>query len=181
VSIRIGDNYFVRSFQESDLGGAYPTWFEDQEVCKYNSHGKFFKTREYYYEFYKSLNHEDHLVWAICNDEHGHIGNISLQNISQINRNAEFAIILGNKRHWGRGVGKLAGEMLISHGFNNLNLERIYCGTAETNEGMCKLAVALGMREEGRRRSHLYLSGKWVDMIEYGILKLDAQEKYQLK
>lgn len=177
MSIRISKDYFVRAFQESDLSGAYPSWFEDQEVCAYNSHGNFFKTFEYFHEFYRSINFEDRIVWAICNDQDGHIGNISLQNISQINRNAEFAILLGDKRHWGKGVGKMVGKRLISHGFKSLNLERIYCGTAETNEGMRKLAITLGMSEEGRRRSHLYLSGSWVDVIEYGILKSAVCQK----
>ena len=177
MSIQLGKDYYVRAFQEEDLYGAYPSWFEDQEVCKYNSHGNFFKTSEYFREFYKSLNSEDRVVWGICHNQDGHIGNISLQSISLINRNAEFAILLGDKRHWGKGVGGLAGATLISHGFRNLNLERIYCGTAETNNGMRKLATSLGMREEGRRRSHLYLSGEWVDVIEYGILRSDNFEK----
>ncbi|QWD37525.1 GNAT family N-acetyltransferase [Polynucleobacter paneuropaeus] len=177
MSIQLGKEYYVRAFQEEDLVGSYPSWFEDQDVCKYNSHGKFFKTPEYFQEFYKSLNFEDRVVWAVCHNQDGHIGNISLQSISLVNRNAEFAILLGDKRHWGKGVGGLAGAALISHGFRNLNLERIYCGTAETNKGMRKLATSLGMREEGRRRSHLYLSGEWVDMIEYGILRSDDFKK----
>jgi len=177
MSIQLGKDYYVRAFQEADLDGAYPSWFEDQEVCKYNSHGNFFKTSEYFREFYKSLDLEDRLVWAICHHKDGHIGNISLQNISPINRNAEFAILLGDKRHWGKSVGKMAGAELIAHGFENLNLERIYCGTADTNAGMRKLATSLGMQEEGRRRSHLYLSGSWVDVVEYGILKLDQPQK----
>ena len=173
MSIQLGKDYYIRAFKEEDLHGAYPSWFEDQDVCRYNSHGNFFKTSEYFREFYRSINLEDRVVWAICNHQDGHIGNISLQNISQINRNAEFGILLGDKRHWGRGVGRMAGAELIAHGFRNLNLERIYCGTAETNEGMNRLALYLGMKEEGRRRSQLFLSGAWVDVIEYGILKLE--------
>ena len=36
---------------------------------------------------------------------------------------------------------------------------------------MRRLALGLGMREEGCRRAHLWLDGSWVDMIEYGILR----------
>jgi ribosomal-protein-alanine N-acetyltransferase len=43
----LSDNYSVRPFDETDLDGAYPSWFEDQDVCRYNSHGKFFKTKAY--------------------------------------------------------------------------------------------------------------------------------------
>ena len=168
---QLSDEYFVRPLQESDLEGAYMSWFEDQEVCSYNSHGKFFKTRAHFRAYLDGLNSEDQVVWAICHKTDGHIGNISLQGISFINRNADFAVLIGDKRHWGRGVAYEAGKKLIHHGFFKLNLERIYCATAATNTSMRNLAKKLGMIEEGCRRSHLYLDGKWVDMIEYGILR----------
>jgi ribosomal-protein-alanine N-acetyltransferase len=168
--------YFVRPLAESDLDGAYPSWFEDQDVCRYNSHGKFCKTKAYFEDYLNELNCEDRVVWAVCHIEDGHIGNISLQQISLINRTAEFAIVLGDKRHWGKGVGLSAGKKLLEHGFNKLNLERIYCGTAATNEAMKKLAVAMGMALEGTRRLHLFLEGSRVDMLEYGILRPEFEK-----
>lgn len=174
---QLDDDYYVRALQERDLDGAYPSWFEDQEVCKYNSHGKFPKSMDYFRAFYHGINREDQIVWAICHETDGHIGNISLQNISLINRNAELAILLGDKRHWGKEVSKQASLKLMEHGFFKLNLERIYCGTAATNIGMKKLAASLGMQQEGCRRSHLYMEGEWVDVHEFGILK----EEFKLK
>lgn len=170
---QLSDAYFVRAFRESDLDGSYCKWFEDQEVCRFNSHGKLFRNEQYFRAFWESLNSDDKVVWAICHKEHGHVGNISLQAFSHINRNAELAILLGDRRHWKSGVGKLAGMQLLRHAFDKLNLERVYCGTAETNTSMCKLALAMGMREEGRRRAHLWLDGGWVDVIEFGILRAE--------
>ncbi|RHX91173.1 N-acetyltransferase [Leptospira yasudae] len=167
------EDYFVRTLLESDLSGPYPFWFEDQEITRYNSHGKFFKNRSYFEEYYRSLNYEDRLVWAICHKSDGHIGNISLQNISFIDRNAEFAVILGNKAHHGKGVSFQAGKKLLHHGFEKLNLEKIYCGTASENLPMQKLALSLGMKEEGRRKKHVFLNGAYQDVLEYGILVED--------
>lgn len=163
--------YFVRALQEADLAGPYPSWFEDQEVCKYNSHGKYARNSDWFKSFYESANRDDRVVWAVCHRNDGHIGNISLQEMSFINRSAEFAILIGDRRHRGKSVGTYAGRQLLQHGFEKLNLERIYCGTAATNIGMHRLALQLGMAEEGRRRNHLFLEGKWVDMLEYGILR----------
>lgn len=170
---QLSPDYFVRPLTMEDLGGPYPSWFEDQVVCRYNSHGKFFKTRAYFERFIQSLDREDHIVWAVCHVAEGHIGNISLQQIALINRTAEFAIILGDKRHRGRGVGLLAGRALLRHGFDKLNLERVYCGTAATNLGMQKLAVQMGMTLEGTRRKDLFLDGERVDVLEYGILRAE--------
>ena len=171
----LNEEYFVRALNEGDLEGPYPTWFEDQEVCQFNSHGKFFKNKEWFRQYIVSLNQDDKVVWAVCHQKDGHIGNVSLQSLSFINRNAEFAIIIGDKRHFGKGVGKLAGIQLLKHGFLKLNLERIYCGVADTNTAMKTLAKSLGMVEEGRRRKHLYFDGNWVDVVEYGLLRQESK------
>lgn len=164
-------SYYVRPLRESDVEEPYPSWFEDQDVCRFNGHGKFFKSEAAIREFAAKANNERQIVWAICHSEDGHIGNNSLQNISFIDRTAEFAILMGDPRRWGKGVARLAGKALLYHGFSKLNLEKIYCGTADTNDGMKKLAVALGMFQEGTRRAHIYLEGERVDIVEYGILK----------
>lgn len=168
---RLSDAYYVRPLDEGDLDGAYRSWFEDQEVCKFNSHGKFFKTKSFFQSYLANLNAEDKVVWAICHNDDGHIGNISLQDISFINRTAEFAILIGNKGHWGQGVARLAGTAILKHGFTKLNLERIYCGTAASNDGMNALATSLGMQVEGRRRKHLFLEGARIDVLDYAILR----------
>lgn len=170
-------DYYVRGLRESDLAGPYPSWFEDQEICAYNSHGKFPKTATWFREFYDSIDREDHVVWAVCHRVDGHIGNISLQGLSFINRNAEFAVLIGDRRHWQKSVGLAAGRVLLRHGFLKLNLDRIYCGTAATNVGMQRLALSLGMVEEGRRRKHVFLSGERVDTIDYGILREEFLEQ----
>jgi [ribosomal protein S5]-alanine N-acetyltransferase len=167
----LSKEYMVRPLSADDLDGPYTGWFEDQEVCRYNSHGKFFKTREYFRQYLDELNREDRVVWAICHADDGHIGNVALQAISFVDRTAEFAIILGDKRHWGKGVALLAGNRILHHGFDKLNLERVYCGTAASNEGMKKLAESMGMRLEGTRRQHLFLEGSRVDLLEYGVLR----------
>lgn len=167
----LSDSYYVRSMNETDLYGDYPLWFQDQKVCKYNSHGKYAYTEQYFRSFFDVINQSGNLIWAICHETDGHIGNIALQSISAVNQSAEFAIILGNHRHWGKGVAKLASDAILRHGFNKLNLRRIYCGTAATNLAMQQLASFMAMREEGRKREHLFLDGEWVDVIEYGVLK----------
>jgi RimJ/RimL family protein N-acetyltransferase len=51
-----------------------------------------------------------------------------------------------------------------------INLHRIYCGTSSENIGMQKLANKLGMIKEGQRKDALFKNGKYLDVIEYGII-----------
>ena len=168
---QLSEEYYVRTLRDGDIDGPYPKWFEDQDVSRYNSHGKFFKTEDVFRNFIKSSNSESRIVWAICHKNDGHIGNISLDKISFINRNADYVVIIGNKAHWKKGVAFIASQIIIRHGFNKLNLKRIWCSTAGLNLPMQALAKKLGMIQEGRRRSQFYFEGKWDDMVEYGLLK----------
>lgn len=168
-----GKNIYLRHIDESDLNENYQQWFNNEEVCKFNSHHRFPNYRQdmgnYYNEVIKSKNN---LILAIIfnkNDEH--IGNISLQDINYIDKTAELAIIIGNKKYWGKGLGKEAAELIINHGFNELNLNRIYCGTLMDNIGMQKIAEAVGFKKEGVRRQCIYKDGVYKDGIDYGLLK----------
>ena len=175
----IGENIYLRMITKDDLNANYREWFNDEEICAYNSHHRFPNYDENMADYYTNvIQSRSNLVLAIC-DKKGdrHIGNVALENIDTLNQSAEFAILVGDKTMWGKGVGKEAARLIIEHGFKELNLHRVYCGTAENNIGMQKLAVALGMKEEGRRREAMYKNGKRVDVIEYGLLRADYAEK----
>jgi len=171
----VGKNVYLRTIAENDLNANYREWFNDEEVCRYNSHHRFPNYDENMRDYYENvIKSRANLILAICNKEtDAHIGNIALENIDTLNQSAEFAIIIGDKREWGRGLGKEAGKLLIKHGFEQLNLNRIYCGTQGNNIGMQKLATSLGMKEEGRREQAMYKNGAYTDVIEYGLLRKD--------
>jgi len=165
-------------FQAKDIENErYRSWFIDQEVCKYNSHGLFPKTEKELREFAENLGNGN-LVLKICfkdiHDNDGFvlnwIGNISLQHIDWINRSAEFAIVIGEKEYWGKGIAEEAARVLFYHGFCKMNLFRIWSGTSELNIGMIKVFEKLGMKHEGTFVRAQYLLGESHDVVEYGIL-----------
>jgi len=169
----VGKQFYLRGLEEKDLTGNYFQWFNDQAVCLGNNHWRFpnneYKMRSYLESIYRD---NDKLVLAIIHKKRNvHIGNIALLDIDWINRNSNFAIIIGEKKYWGSGAGLEAGQLIISHGFNELGLVRIGCGTIDNNEGMKKLALKLGMKKEGRRKKAIYRNGKFHDLIDYGIVK----------
>lgn len=168
-----GKRLVLRGLLPEDADGNYPNWLNDPLVCAANSHGLFPYTREEARTFINdSRNRRDALILAVeLRDGQRHIGNIALQNIHPIYRKAEFAILLGEADCWGQGYGLEAGLLLCRHGFDNLNLHRIECGTFSNNVGMQKLALALGMEEEGRRREACFAGGAYRDILEFGIIR----------
>ena len=167
-----GERIELRSLDSGDITDTYISWLNDPEVCLFNSHHVYPYTREKAEEYVKSVRSSSgDLVLAIIDKESKtHIGNISLQNVHSVNRSAEFAILLGDKSSWGKGIGKEAARLIINHGFKELGLHRIYCGTSEDNIAMQKMARSLGFTEEGRSRQAIFKSGSFRDVIQYGIL-----------
>ena len=178
----ISKSIYLRGLEEQDLEGNYINWFNDEQVCQNNSHHVFPYFREKAIAYINwSRNDKDALVLAIImRGNNQHIGNVALQNIDYFSRSAEFAIVIGEKSCWGKGYSKESSLLIVTHGFMEMNLNRIYCGTSVDNIPMQRLAVSLGMKEEGRREEALYKHGKYVDIIEYGALKDGFSNKFNL-
>lgn len=167
------DNCGMRLLKDEDVAGNYYNWFNDGDVCAFNSHFRFPKTKDELVEYIHEINsNRNNLVFAIIEQRsQTHIGNISLQEINYIDRSAELAFLIGEKEYWGKGYAAEAAEVLIDHAFNRLNLHRLYCGTADNNIRMQKLAEKLGFMKEGIRRQALFENGVYHDIIEYGKLR----------
>ncbi|MCK9361079.1 GNAT family N-acetyltransferase [Patescibacteria group bacterium] len=168
----VGENIYLRLIQEEDVTDEYRSWFNDPEVCQFNEHHRFPMDRERMREYFENVIKPRHdLVLAICDKvTDAHIGNVALQSIDKTSRHAEYAIIIGNKDFWGKGIAKEASKLIIKHGFGELNLHRIYCGTSSANIGMQKVAESLGFVKEGVSREVLWKEGKYNDAIQYGLL-----------
>lgn len=167
----------LRALEENDVNGEYPNWFNDQEVCKYNSHHRYVMTKNEVIEYAKNCNSKDAIVLAVeLKDTKTHIGNISLQNIHYIDRSAEIAFLMGEKEYWGKGYATEAARLLINHAFDQLGLQRIYFGTSENNIGMQKIGEKLNFKREGVRRKAIYKNGAFFDIYEYGLLREEWED-----
>ncbi len=173
----VGKIIYLRPLEVADLEGKYPEWFNNTETCRFNSHHRYPYTREQAKAYVDSLaGNTTKLVLAIIDPKNEqHIGNISLQSISLVDRSAELAIIIGSQDYQGKGVGKEAARLLVEHGFLALNLNRIFCGISHINKGMQKIAEFVGMQLEGRKRQAIFNEGKYFDILDYAVLRDEYQ------
>lgn len=175
-----GKNVYLRPFVPEDAEGAYPEWFNDPEVCAWNGHHCYpYSRRDALNYVERARKFEGELALAIVlTEDDRHIGNIVLKRIDPIGRTGELAILLGDRSSWGKGLSREAARLLFDHAFVALNLRRIHCGTFDGNVPMQRLALSLGMKEEGRRRQAVYKGGRYVDILEYGVLKEEYLDKF---
>lgn len=114
----------------------------------------------------------DEILWAIAEGEGGRcIGHVGLYKIDHRARSAEFAIMLGSKAHWNKGLGKSITAFVVEYGFSELNLNRIQLSVLSTNGRALQLYHSLGFTEEGRLRQAQFKAGHYVDVVLMAILK----------
>ena len=98
------------------------------------------------------------------------VGHCGLHYISWTNRTAEFGIYIGDKTYRGRGYGSNALRTLIKYGFDELNMNRIWCEVYNNNDAL-PIYKHLGFVEEGILRQNYYSEGKYWDSHILSMLK----------
>lgn len=169
----IGERIYLRGLEEADLGGDYFQWFNDAETCAFNSHARFPNTAQAMQDYFRrTQGSRSEIVFAVVlKAKDRHVGNVALQEVDWIARSAAFSILIGARNLHGKGIGREAALLVRDYAFARLNLRRLHCGTHAGNQGMRALALAMGMREEGRRVQAMYKNGAYHDIIEYGMLR----------
>ncbi|MCX4761932.1 GNAT family N-acetyltransferase [Streptomyces sp. NBC_01275] len=71
---------------------------------------------------------------------------------------------------WGVGYGVETVRLLLSLGFDELGLHRIWGARSPFNQGSAKTMSAAGMTEEGTIREHILKAGNWRDSVVHAIL-----------
>jgi diamine N-acetyltransferase len=105
------------------------------------------------------------------------IGMLSLIGIDLQNRHAETARFLIGDEAAAKGVPAAveAMKLLYELAFDQLKLVRIYGTVASGNPLMIKWQKYLGMKEEGRLRSHYFIDGRWQDAVCLGLLEEECR------
>lgn len=108
-----------------------------------------------------------------CEEKKIVIGAVYLTNIDWISRSSELSIWIGNSDYQGKGIGKMAVQVILKHAFQNLNLYRVYLTLLRTNNRAKKLYVSSGFMSEGVQRSAIYKNGSYYDVEMMSILKVE--------
>lgn len=97
------------------------------------------------------------------------IGVVGLMNVDWAEKNAEIGYWLG-KRYWNKGLMTEGVELILTYGFKELRLHRIYATLFDKNIGSKKTLEKAGFKLEGKMRHARYRYGKWHNVLIYGIL-----------
>ncbi len=104
------------------------------------------------------------------------VGNSGFHSIDWRCRAAEVGIFIGEKSLWNQGYGTEVMRLLLKHGFNTLNLNRIALDVYETNPRAIRSYEKAGFVHEGRRRQAMYKDGRYVDILQMSVLRSEWQD-----
>jgi len=82
-----------------------------------------------------------------------------------------FGLMIGEKKFWGRGIGKEATRLVVEYGFQRLNLNRIGLGVLAAHEAAIRCYQAVGFKTEGRFREEMFSDGTYQDRLWMGMLR----------
>jgi len=172
-----GSTIFLEGLSQKHVCENYVQWLNDKEVCRENSHGDVYNTVEMTKAYVKSVDRSDKIAAfaIIAKNENRHIGNISLGDISWRRNSGEIAIIIGDKKFWGKNIGTRAYKLVIEYAFGMLDLHRLYSGMTVRNKGMIKVAEKSGMVREGIFKDAFFKDGEYRDIVQYAIINPNHQ------
>lgn len=109
-------------------------------------------------------------IEALVGKDWMHIGNTGLHNIEPVTREAEFGIFIGEKNYWNQGLGREATHLTLKHGFDDLNLNRIFLFVFENNLRGIASYKASGFVQEGTLREAIYKNGRYYNVLVMSVL-----------
>ena len=175
----VGQSIYLRPPSLKDAAeGPWYSWFNDPDTTQFTQHGGLINTRESQIEFFETaMDDESRLLYAICDRKTTKmVGITSIQSIDLKDREAEIAIMIGEKSHWRRGVSIEAWGLLVQHAFENLPLDRIYAGSHEGLRRWVESLSTIGFEIDSTTPDGFVKDGQLVGTILYSCLRSKFEE-----
>ena len=150
------------------------TWLKDDYVIKYSlTLFQQLSTEEEISKWYSELlkDSKNYTTGIFLKESEVFIGYTGICNISKVNRSGEFFIFIGDKSHWGKGIGTQVTKDILEFEFQELNLNRIMLTVSAPNIGGIRAYENAGFKKEGIMRNACFRDGQFHDKIIMSILR----------
>lgn len=169
----------LRKFTVSDAQYMFENWACDERVTRFltwEPHVSPDATRELLTSWCALYENPFTYNWAI-EYEGKAVGNISIVRMSDRDEWMEIGYCLGFE-YWNKGIMSEAAGVVIDYLFENVNVNRIGIDHAFENPASGKVAQKCGLKCEGVKREYFRMrDGKFVDIVQYSILRREWEER----
>ena len=154
-------------FTKSMITDRYIFWLNDPNIVHYSELRHNNHTESSCLTYHDSMLESGNHFWAILSDGE-HIGNLTAY-VDFQNRTVDLAIIIGEKKHQGKGIGKKAFEKSIARLSKGKSFRKVTAGCMSSNLPMISLMESVGMKPDGRRFNYFLHENNEVDAVYYSI------------
>jgi RimJ/RimL family protein N-acetyltransferase len=159
----------LRAYEKADLSKLF-TWANDSALTKFVGPRFPVSMCQEEIRFEQLLENESRVALIIETKNKEAIGYIYLD-LDWVNRKAELSIAIGEKDYQNNGYGTDACLSVLSHCFNELNLNKVFLYVFKFNERAIKSYIKCGFKEEGVVREDYLMHGQYQDRLIMSILK----------
>jgi RimJ/RimL family protein N-acetyltransferase len=170
VKMTDDSHVYLKTLAATDLADRH-RWLNDREITQYfTTLGALPLPYEKLLQWYQNLNSEREIHFSVFTNSDQHIGGAQLKSIDWKNRSAEFGLFIGEKSFWGKGYCQAITRLLVSYGFETLNLHRLWLRVDAQNKAAFHCYEKCGFRKEGLFRNEVFRQGIYHDSIVMSIL-----------
>jgi RimJ/RimL family protein N-acetyltransferase len=98
------------------------------------------------------------------------IGQVSIRNVDNLNRNAFVGIVIGDEENRGRGYGTEVLRLVLAYGFRTLNFHSMALSVHADMQAAISCYKKVGFHEVGRMREWVFKDGRYVDKIYMDVM-----------
>jgi RimJ/RimL family protein N-acetyltransferase len=175
-----GERIRLRAAERGDIP-TFVAWLNDPDVRQFlflNLPLSVTEEEQWFETMQKTPPAEHVLVIEIkIEDGWKAIGNTSFMGIDWLNRLAEIGIFIGEKSFWNQGYGRDTMLLMQKHGFETLNLNRIWLRVYEPNVRGIHAYENAGFQHEGKLRQAIFKDGRYYDVLLMSVLRKEWLER----
>lgn len=165
----VGTKIRLRPFAFDDLS-QMALWNKDEELQTYVDCDLPGNRDELEIWYRNNIPDRYYRIFAIETLKGQLIGDLELDHICWIRREAELRIRIGEKGYWGQGIGAEALRLILEYIFTVRRFHRIYLRVYHFNERAIRCYSKLGFRPVGRLHRN---TDNWKDII---LMELSSRE-----
>jgi len=164
-----GNLALLRPVEKEDLP-RYIRWLSDTDVLAYfGSYLPFTIVNEE--TWYESMSKDQSVINFAITYEGRHVGGCGFSNINYRQQSAEVGLFIGEKEVWDKGLGQDTLRTMLTYGFDQLNLHRIYLRVFAENKRAIHAYEKVGFVHEANLREAEWRHGRWQDMLYMSVLR----------
>lgn len=168
----VGERIYLSPINMEDIE-QYTKWINDSGISDNLGNSSQLYTPEKEKEALEGMVKTGYNFAIIRFEDNQLLGNISFFDINQINRSAQCGLFIGEKENRNKGYGQEALKLLLSYGFDTLNLNNVMLKVFAFNKAAIACYKQVGFKIIGERRNAYFIGGEYHNEIFMDILTGD--------